>query len=409
MTQGRAGAAAASLPNGQVLVAGGVEYGGPADCGGCMYPPQIVDTLQTAEIFNPAKGFFSRTGSMTVPRSGAIAAPLPGGRVLVAGGFNGSNYLTTAEVFDPATHSFSPTGSMNVARAGAAAAPLPNGRVLVAGDQNYDGSNYVSLDSAEIFDPDTGTFSLTNSRMTIPRFGAAAAPLPNGRVLVAGDVYFPFQNTAEVFDPATGSFSPTGSMTYSGGIAAPLPDGRVLVAGGRVADRSAEIFDPSRGSFASFPLATLDGRANGVAASLSDGRVLLAGGSFPIGGHADNAVRQGAELFTPGLSRRIRRGTVIVDTSVAGTVTVVEKGARKRLLKRTSASGGPGKITVKLRPTAKAERRLRLKHSFKVQAKITFAPKRVSGRCVTLTAPCFTRGYAIRETDPLTVKTKEGK
>jgi hypothetical protein len=84
-------------------------------------------------------GFFSPTGSMSVPRSAPVAAPLPDGRVLVAGGIADENalhrcYLSTAEVFDPATNSFSSAGigSMSRPRAEAVAAPLPDG-VLVAG------------------------------------------------------------------------------------------------------------------------------------------------------------------------------------------------------------------------------------------------------------------------------------
>jgi hypothetical protein len=141
---------------------------------------------QSASALVP--GSFSPTGSMTVPRFGAAAAPLPDGRVLVAGGTSGIAPhfvdLRSAEIFHPATGSFAPTGSMTVERSGAAASRLPDGRVLVAGG----GSVAVlspDLQSAEIFDPATGSFSPTGS-MTVPRFGAAAAPLPDGRVLVAG-------------------------------------------------------------------------------------------------------------------------------------------------------------------------------------------------------------------------------
>ena len=71
---------------------------------------------------------------------------------MIAGGSNGDfgeNYLASAEAFDPATNSFSSAGigSMTTARTGAVAAPLPDGRVLVAG--GYDGSTRFS--SAEIF------------------------------------------------------------------------------------------------------------------------------------------------------------------------------------------------------------------------------------------------------------------
>src|SRR5438552_1823477 len=76
----------------------------------------LAPTAGAAEV-----GFFSPTGSMSTPRTGAVAAPLPDGRVLVAGGQvrnpspSDSTYSTitdSAEVFNPATGTFSGTGSM---------------------------------------------------------------------------------------------------------------------------------------------------------------------------------------------------------------------------------------------------------------------------------------------------------
>jgi hypothetical protein len=332
--------------------------------------------------------------------------------VLLAGGFS-TAALQSAEIFDPATGSFSPTGSMTVPRGGAVAAPLPDGRVLVAGGDYSDAGNRLILDSAEIFDPATGSFSPTG-RMTVPRTDASAASLPAGRVLVAGGGPYDPQS-AEIYDPATGSFSPTGSMNvlHSLPVAAPLPDGRVLVA-----TSNAEMFDPNTGSFSPLmtsvtpngPLiangSTIESRSGGAAAPLPDGRVLLAGG-ISFGPPADS--RRSAELFTPALDRKLRRTKLIVDAAVAGTVTVVDAAAKKkrRLLKPTSASGGPGSITLKLRPIARGERRLRRKGKLPVTASIRFSPAPVRGQCVTLTGPCYSRGYAISETATLTLTAKK--
>ena len=83
--------------------------------------------LASAEIFNPATNSFNSAGigAMSVARHGAVAAPLPDGRVLVAGGdYNdGTDHsLASAEVFNPATNAFTPVGDMGVARVRAAAA-----------------------------------------------------------------------------------------------------------------------------------------------------------------------------------------------------------------------------------------------------------------------------------------------
>jgi Ca2+-binding RTX toxin-like protein len=209
-------------------------------------------------------GAFGPTGSMSVPRFDAAAAPLPEGRVLIAGGIGGGDpfrfpeYLQSAEVFDPATNSFSSAGigSMTTARWLAAAAPLPDGRVLVVGG-SY---SAAALSSAEVFNPATNSFSSAGiGSMSVPLISPAAAPLPDGRVLVAGGstggrgpIHL---SSAEVFDPATNTFSSAGigsmSVPRTAAAAAPLPDGRVLVAGGLYYDgtsqilSSAEIFAPA--------------------------------------------------------------------------------------------------------------------------------------------------------------------
>jgi hypothetical protein len=113
--------------------------------------------------------------------------------VLVAGGYDDSfRTLSSAEVFNPATRRFSSAGigSMSVTRYGAAAAALPDGRALVAGGiADYAALYPCYLSSAEVFDPATNAFSSAGiGSMSRPRTSAAAARLPDG-VLVAGGYY----------------------------------------------------------------------------------------------------------------------------------------------------------------------------------------------------------------------------
>src|SRR5207244_841009 len=104
----------------------------------------------------------------------------PNGKVLVAGGWNTiSGYLTSAELYDPASGTWTVTGSLNTARDGHTATLLPNGKVLVAGGV------IPYLSSAELYDPATGSWSTTGSLITA-RAGHTATLLPTGKVLVAG-------------------------------------------------------------------------------------------------------------------------------------------------------------------------------------------------------------------------------
>src|SRR6266498_3504817 len=73
------------------------------------------------------------------------------------------------------------SATMNVARASHTATRLLDGRILVAGGENAGGA----LDSAEIYNSGSKSFSLTGS-MIAPRAEHTAALLADGRVLVSG-------------------------------------------------------------------------------------------------------------------------------------------------------------------------------------------------------------------------------
>jgi len=142
MSNERSEHTATLLPNGQVLVAGG--YG---------YAPLLGQvSISGAELYDPASGTWSDTASLTGSRFGHTATLLPNGQVLVTGGvFQGFGAwdLSSAELYDPAFGTWSPAGNMTVSRLYHSATLLPNGRVLIAAGFNYRDND---LSSAELYD-----------------------------------------------------------------------------------------------------------------------------------------------------------------------------------------------------------------------------------------------------------------
>ena len=261
---------ATRLLDGRVLIAGGYD-------GSCH--------IRETELYTPATRTFAAAAPLGVARCDHTATLLADGRVLIAGGIALRETLRTAELYDPSRDAFIATGDMTLPRDGPTATLLRDGTVLVTG--GIDEGRPVA--SAERYDPAKRTFTRVGD-MRVARMAHTATLLADGRVLVVGGSSSrgQIESSAEIFDPSTGEFAPTKTMTvprYKHAAVA-LADSRVLIVGGSDARdfagryATAEIFDPRDGEFhVTAPMSSRRYKVTSAVAALATGEVLVAGGA----------------------------------------------------------------------------------------------------------------------------------
>lgn len=388
LTKPRADFAAVPLDDGRVFVTGGVDAGAATHQEyGYQYDAQSYSSSYVLDPGQAGDGW-TRAALLETARTDPTAAVLLDGRVVVAGGYYLAGTtgradpaleavlvasrsapteeamppasiladmelpphvfaLATAELYDPVTDSWSTTGSLRYARHGAPAVTLADGRVLVVGSStDSDGWNATQIlvdervrDTAEIFEPQTGRFSLTGDLPPIewsplsaiglsgfetqPLSTGTLVALADGGALLVGQTTGwdadPFFNSGYIvrtlrLDPTSGRWAEidrsverrinesgtsrlieiVSGESRSGALAAPLLDGRVLVAGGErvmggesdMTTRTANLYDPATDTWTALsPMP--EPRAGGAAVTLADGSVLIVGGhdEWPAGGN----------------------------------------------------------------------------------------------------------------------------
>lgn len=234
----RFGSAGAVLPDGRVLISGGVRDPESTD------PP-----LASTEILDPTLGTLTDGPSMSKGRSGHVTAVLADGSILIVGG---APVSALVEVLDPGTASTRTIGVLGRGSAGVDVLPLPDGRAVLI-DRGSEGMHCgwhgISPIAAYLVDPATQSVSRIKD---IPHRVDTASVLRDGRIIVTGHwqaipggcgggdylvdawigVYDPITGvTLETLNPMTGQrgLPIDTDLPYIASVA--TKDGRVLLVG----------------------------------------------------------------------------------------------------------------------------------------------------------------------------------
>lgn len=171
--QDAAGQSRTTLPDGRILLVGGLESGIPD---------------RTAILQDSHNGTAVRISSVpTHTRAYHSATLLPNGKVLIFGGMGeGGSTAVQSELFDPAKLKFTLTSTGRLtSRSHHTATLLTDGRLMVAGGLDSGGK---TLSSIELWDYRTGHVITLAVGLKTPRSGQTATLLRDGTVLLDGGV-----------------------------------------------------------------------------------------------------------------------------------------------------------------------------------------------------------------------------
>jgi hypothetical protein len=188
------------LSGGTIIVTGGMGYSTSG--------PSTTSLLKSIQIWRTSPTIMESRSWLTLAgygRCGHVAVSLPGGELLIAGGYSTNLYLyptppftgrATAEVINEnaamlGDESIRDVGEMSAVRFMPIAQLLPDGRVLIAGGTD-DTSFASALGTAELYDPASETFTDTARNMLHARYRATSSmlPGPDGDLGTEDDVVF---------------------------------------------------------------------------------------------------------------------------------------------------------------------------------------------------------------------------
>ena len=255
-------------------------------------------SVATADIYDPILGTVTGIVAMSVARTQHTSSVIEYGgskKVLLAGG---QGPVATGDVYDNITGSFSfVSNNMSMARWAHTATVIPNGYVIISGGRN----SSRELDTLELYNTSSNLFTPIPARMSVPRYQHTATYIPSIQaILLAGGWSSGngFLQSYDLFDVRTFTFTQlNGTMVkkrewYAATL---LLDERVLLIGGHdgtAFSNSCEIYNSFTNNFT---LAANTSYVRGYQTATlvpTTGQVMVCGGTGSLGAVS-------CELYTP--------------------------------------------------------------------------------------------------------------
>ncbi|CAK0864277.1 unnamed protein product [Prorocentrum cordatum] len=195
------GCAAAVLPDGRLMVSGGYDERG-----------SVLGVLASSEVFDPVRQAWAPAGGqLQRPRFGHGSAVLSGKVYAVGGcalrsrsgappGDDVRETLRDCEVYDLGEQAWSSIPSLCVARGGARLVVLDAHRLAAVGGCDDVFGRPEMLASVEVYDTGSGTWTVLQEQLSVPRTTSAAAALDEHRIIIMGGA--PSLSSVEIFDVA---------------------------------------------------------------------------------------------------------------------------------------------------------------------------------------------------------------
>lgn len=286
---------ASKLPNGMVLVAGGL---GVERLDMTQTPPApVFETLTTAYLFNPVTNAFTRTANLSAARgwheAGVVTAGASSSVVLVGGMDANLNSIASGDVYDAVAGTFTLQGMIGFHTWGSVVSLGSDLVILAGGDvqaQQGGGFGIVGVPNprSEMFT--AGAFAAGQNNVG-DRFFMAANALGNGNALFAGGREVQNQtlvaaSTTELYDAAQGAFvaGPALQTARFGSVMARIgtTNDQLIVGGFDNAGNmltTAEVYMSSTSTILSATATMATPRIDFSAVTLKDGRVMVIGGT----------------------------------------------------------------------------------------------------------------------------------